>query len=54
MPAALFAYAGIAAVVAASTPKGAHGRISAIFGAEIAIVLALAARSRSGSRAAVT
>jgi MFS family permease len=44
MPAALSAYAGIAAVVAASRPKGARGRASAIIGAGVAIVLALAAQ----------
>jgi hypothetical protein len=44
MPAALSAYAGIAAVVAASRPKGARGRISAIAGATVAILLALAAQ----------
>ncbi|OKJ06887.1 hypothetical protein [Kitasatospora sp. CB01950] len=44
MPAALSAYAGIAAVVAASRPKGARGRVSAILGAGLAIALALAAQ----------
>lgn len=44
MPACLSAYAGIAAVVAATRPKGSPARISAIFGATIAIALALAAQ----------
>ncbi|MFF6904542.1 hypothetical protein ACFY9Q_01200 [Streptomyces sp. NPDC012389] len=44
MPFALSAYAGIAAVVAATRPKGARGRISAQLGAAFAIVLALAAQ----------
>lgn len=44
MPATLSAYAGIAAVVAASRPKGARGRFSAIVGATVAILLALAAQ----------
>ncbi|WP_069743101.1 hypothetical protein [Streptomyces sp. EN23] len=44
MPFALSAYAGIAAVVAATRPKGARGRFSAQLGAGFAIVLALAAQ----------
>ncbi|MFF4943715.1 hypothetical protein [Streptomyces rubiginosohelvolus] len=44
MPFALSAYAGIAAVVAATRPKGARGRTSAQLGAGFAIVLALAAQ----------
>lgn len=44
MPFSLSAYAGIAAVVAASRPKGARGRFSATTGAVFAIVLALAAQ----------
>ncbi|MEU3700972.1 hypothetical protein AB0E82_01965 [Streptomyces anulatus] len=44
MPFALSAYAGIAAVVAATRPKGARGRLSAQLGAGFAIVLALAAQ----------
>lgn len=44
MPFSLSAYAGIAAVVAATRPKGARGRVSATLGAALAIVLALAAQ----------
>lgn len=44
MPFSLSAYAGIAAVVAATRPKGARGRASATVGAGFAIVLALAAQ----------
>ncbi|MFI1734027.1 hypothetical protein ACH40E_33405 [Streptomyces acidicola] len=44
MPFSLSAYAGIAAVVAATRPKGARGRVSAVVGAGFAIVLALAAQ----------
>ncbi|MFE3004228.1 MULTISPECIES: hypothetical protein [unclassified Streptomyces] len=44
MPFALSAYAGIAAVVAATRPKGARGRFSAQLGAGFAIILALAAQ----------
>ncbi|MFD6294535.1 hypothetical protein ACFWFU_06990 [Streptomyces sp. NPDC060235] len=44
MPFSLSAYAGIAAVVAATRPKGARGRFSATVGAAFAIVLALAAQ----------
>jgi len=44
MPFSLSAYAGIAAVVAATRPKGARGRASAVIGAGFAIVLALAAQ----------
>jgi hypothetical protein len=44
MPFSLSAYAGIAAVVAATRPKGARGRASATIGAGFAIVLALAAQ----------
>ncbi|MFC9465189.1 hypothetical protein [Streptomyces coelicoflavus] len=44
MPFSLSAYAGIAAVVAATRPKGARGRASAVIGAGLAIVLALAAQ----------
>lgn len=44
MPFSLSAYAGIAAVVAATRPKGARGRASATVGAAFAIVLALAAQ----------
>ncbi|MFC8282919.1 hypothetical protein [Streptomyces cyaneofuscatus] len=44
MPFALSAYAGIAAVVTATRPKGARGRISAQLGAAFAIILALAAQ----------
>lgn len=44
MPFSLSAYAGIAAVVAATRPKGARGRVSATVGAAFAIVLALAAQ----------
>ncbi|MEV5953745.1 hypothetical protein AB0M11_08200 [Streptomyces sp. NPDC051987] len=44
MPFSLSAYAGIAAVVAATRPKGARGRFSATAGAAFAIVLALAAQ----------
>lgn len=44
MPFSLSAYAGIAAVVSATRPKGARGRFSAIAGAVVAIVLALAAQ----------
>ncbi|WP_329291899.1 hypothetical protein [Streptomyces pseudovenezuelae] len=44
MPFSLSAYAGIAAVVAATRPKGARGRWSATLGAGFAIVLALAAQ----------
>lgn len=44
MPFSLSAYAGIAAVVAATRPKGARGRFSATVGAGFAIVLALAAQ----------
>lgn len=44
MPFSLSAYAGIAAVVAATRPKGARGRASATIGAAFAIVLALAAQ----------
>ena len=44
MPFSLSAYAGIAAVVAATRPKGARGRFSATVGAVFAIVLALAAQ----------
>lgn len=44
MPATLSAYAGIAAVVAASRPRGARGRASAVIGAGLAILLALAAQ----------
>lgn len=44
MPFALSAYAGIAAVVAATRPKGARGRRSAQLGAAFAIMLALAAQ----------
>lgn len=44
MPFALSAYAGIAAVVAATRPKGARGRLSAQLGAGFAIALALAAQ----------
>lgn len=44
MPFSLSAYAGIAAVVAATRPAGARGRASATIGAALAIVLALAAQ----------
>lgn len=44
MPFSLSAYAGIAAVVAATRPKGARGRFSATVGAAFAICLALAAQ----------
>jgi hypothetical protein len=44
MPFSLSAYAGIAAVVAATRPKGARGKASATIGAAFAIVLALAAQ----------
>lgn len=44
MPFSLSAYAGIAAVVAATRPKGARGRLSATTGAVFAIILALAAQ----------
>lgn len=44
MPFSLSAYAGIAAVVAATRPKGGRGRASATVGAAFAIVLALAAQ----------
>jgi hypothetical protein len=44
MPFSLSAYAGIAAVVAATRPKKARGRVSATLGAGFAIVLALAAQ----------
>lgn len=44
MPFSLSAYAGIAAVVAATRPKGARGRVSATVGAAFAIALALAAQ----------
>jgi hypothetical protein len=44
MPLSLSAYAGIAAVVSATRPKGARGRVSAICGAAMAICLALAAQ----------
>ncbi|ONI48647.1 MULTISPECIES: hypothetical protein [unclassified Streptomyces] len=44
MPFALSAYAGIAAVVTATRPKGARGRLSAQLGAAFAIILALAAQ----------
>ncbi|MEV0915439.1 hypothetical protein AB0I93_14360 [Streptomyces sp. NPDC049967] len=44
MPFSLSAYAGIAAVVAATRPKGGRGRFSATVGAAFAIVLALAAQ----------
>lgn len=44
MPFSLSAYAGIAAVVAATRPKGARGRVSATVGAAFAICLALAAQ----------
>ncbi|MFD7884074.1 hypothetical protein ACFV3N_16745 [Streptomyces bauhiniae] len=44
MPLSLSAYAGIAAVVAATRRKGARGRASATIGAGLAIVLALAAQ----------
>jgi hypothetical protein len=44
MPFSLSAYAGIAAVVAATRPKGARGRASATIGAGFAICLALAAQ----------
>ncbi|MFE0329053.1 hypothetical protein ACFW08_20170 [Streptomyces sp. NPDC058960] len=44
MPFSLSSYAGIAAVVAATRPKGARGRVSATLGAALAIVLALAAQ----------
>lgn len=44
MPFSLSAYAGIAAVVAATRPKGARGRASAVIGAGFAIALALAAQ----------
>lgn len=44
MPFSLSAYAGIAAVVAATRPHGARGRASATIGAAFAIVLALAAQ----------
>jgi hypothetical protein len=44
MPFSLSAYAGIAAVVAATRPKGARGKVSATVGAGFAIVLALAAQ----------
>ncbi|PVE04682.1 hypothetical protein [Streptomyces scopuliridis] len=44
MPFSLSAYAGIAAVVAATRPKGARGRFSATVGAVFAIILALAAQ----------
>lgn len=44
MPFSLSAYAGIAAVVAATRPKGARGRFSATVGAVFAIALALAAQ----------
>lgn len=44
MPFSLSAYAGIAAVVAATRPKKARGRASATLGAGFAIVLALAAQ----------
>jgi hypothetical protein len=44
MPLTLSAYAGIAAVVASTRPPGARGRASAIVGALLAIVLALAAQ----------
>ncbi|MER6103603.1 hypothetical protein ABT115_15095 [Streptomyces sp. NPDC001832] len=44
MPFSLSAYAGIAAVIAATRPKGARGRFSATAGAAFAIALALAAQ----------
>ncbi|TQF07541.1 hypothetical protein E6W39_24305 [Kitasatospora acidiphila] len=44
MPASLSAYAGIASVVAATRPKGSRARISAVVGAVVAIILALAAQ----------
>ncbi len=44
MPLALSAYAGIAAVVASTLPRGARGRGSAVAGAVVAIALALAAQ----------
>lgn len=44
MPFSLSAYAGIAAVVSAVRPKGARGRLSAVIGATLAILLALAAQ----------
>lgn len=47
MPLALSAYAGIAAVVAGNRPRGTRGRFSAVAGAAIAIILALAAQVTS-------
>lgn len=44
MPLVLSSYAGIAAVVAATRTKGARGRLSAIIGAGLALVLAMAAQ----------
>lgn len=43
-PATLTAYAGIAAVTATKRPKGAPGRKTAIFGAIVSIMLAMAAQ----------
>jgi hypothetical protein len=44
MPLVLSSYAGIAAVVAATRPKGTRGRGSAIVGAGLALTLAMAAQ----------
>jgi hypothetical protein len=44
MPVSLSVYAAVAAVIAATRPKGVAGRVSALIGAGIALALALAAQ----------
>lgn len=44
MPATLTAYAGIAAVVATKRPKGAPGKITAVAGAIVSVLLAMGAQ----------
>jgi len=44
MPATLTAYAGIAAVVATKRPKGAPGKSTAVWGAVVSVLLAMAAQ----------
>jgi hypothetical protein len=44
MPATLTAYAGIAAVVATKRPKGAPGKKTAVWGAVVSVLLAMAAQ----------
>lgn len=44
MPGTLTAYAGIAAVVATKRPRGIHGKVTAVAGAIVAILLAMGAQ----------